>query len=238
MRRPLGRNNLPKRLLHMGRHLVYAEGTKTEPNYVESVKQELAKANGITPDDVEIVCFKTTKTKHTLELIERAEIDVASRMKRGETVHAVWIFFDKDSFDDFDEECRRIENKHVEGHYNHHNQPADENDVAWIPCYSNECFEIWVYLHFEDLHSALSRKAYIPKINSFIQARGHHKSYSKSEQNLFQFLQECGGDIEKAIRYAKRKVENLKPDEPKPNPSTGVYLFAEFFLAYIKNEPK
>ena len=38
MNRPQGRRNIPKVLIPFGRHLVYAEGTKTEPLYVEDLK--------------------------------------------------------------------------------------------------------------------------------------------------------------------------------------------------------
>ncbi len=34
--KPKGRSSLPKELLQFGRHLVYAEGTRTEPYYIES----------------------------------------------------------------------------------------------------------------------------------------------------------------------------------------------------------
>ncbi len=233
MHKPLGRGELPKQLIAMGRHLVYAEGTKTEPLYVESVKAELAAANHVDPDQIEIHCFRTSKTKHTTELLKRAERDVAKRMEKGETVHAVWIFFDKDSFDDFGEAYRSIIGKRVKGHENPHGFPADENDVAWIPCYSNECFEVWPYLHFEDLTAELPRKDYIPKINSFIHARKKKASYTKSIKNLHQFLRDCGGDVKKAIAFAKRKTKKLADMDPRPNPSTGIYIFAEFFTAYI-----
>lgn len=40
MNKPYGRRNLPTPtvLISFGRHLVYAEGTKTEPLYVEDLK--------------------------------------------------------------------------------------------------------------------------------------------------------------------------------------------------------
>ena len=234
MNKPLGRDNLPKRLIKMGRHLVYAEGTKTEPLYVESVKKELAKTYGILADQVEIHCFPARKSKHTLELVRFAEIDVQERLRKGETIHGVWIFFDRDCFDDFDKAYLRIVDKQRQGHVSPQGLAADENDISWVPCYSNECFELWVYLHFADLHAALGREDYIPKINEFLRAKNPKAEYAKNAEGLFQFLRDNGGDIKRAIRFAKRKVETLSLHAPRPNPSTGIYVFAEFFLAYIE----
>lgn len=43
-------------------------------------------------------------------------------------------------------------------------------------------------------------------------------------------LTENKGDIKKAIKFAKKLDNNSLT---KPNPSTGIYLFAEYFLAYL-----
>ena len=40
--RPKGRSNLPKELLNFGRNLVYSEGTTSEPNYVENIKESIS----------------------------------------------------------------------------------------------------------------------------------------------------------------------------------------------------
>ena len=45
---------------------------------------------------------------------------------------------------------------------------------------------------------------------------------------------EYGGDIRLVMRLMKKKDEH-NPD-PKPNPSSGIYQFAEYILAYIDNK--
>ena len=233
MLRPTQRIKQPHILLGMGRHLVYSEGTKTEPFYVQSFKNELEKNRKNKSDRAQIIFKHFRESKHTVDLVKRAESDVALRLARGEHIDAVWLFFDRDSFDDFDDAYQRIVRKRVPSHSNAHGMGGDENDIAWVACWSNECFEVWVYLHFEDLSSQLPRKDYIPKINGFIKARGHKGHYEKNKEELMPFLIECGGDMKKAIQRAKNKIRNIPDDEKRPNPSTGVYQFAEFFSAYL-----
>ena len=221
------RKNIKTERIAMGRHIVYSEGTKTEPFYVQNISEHL-------PIDLNhrniLIPKKYKDTKHTIDLLKRAENDINKERKAGKTVDGVWILFDKDSFDDFDEACKLIEGKNtkrnMDGYY------GDEHGTVWHCCYSNESFEIWPYLHFEDLSSALHRDSYIGKINSFIKNRGYNEKYKKNEKKLYDFLERNGGDVNKAIRFAKRKDDD--PHCSKTNPSTRIYDLVEFFKAYFK----
>lgn len=225
------RNNINKVLISMGRHLVYSEGTKTEPFYVENISEHL-------PIDIShrnvLIPKKYNKTKHTVELIKRAEEDVEKERKDGKSIEGVWILFDKDSFEDFDEACLKIENKNFRKNYN--GELGDEFGTVWHCCYSNESFEVWPYLHFEDLITPLSRDDYIQKINDFIKSRGCSGKYIKNNPKQFDFLIENGGDIKKAIKLAKKKDVGI--GKIKINPSTGIYEFVEFFMAYFNMKAK
>ena len=151
MRAP-SRKRIGIELISMGRHLVYAEGTKTEPQYVENISEHLK------PDPTRrnvLIPKKYSKTKHTLELIERAENDVSKERKANKSIDGVWILFDKDSFDDFNEACLEIEKKNCKK--NSDGQMADDFGTVWHCCYSNESFELWPYLHFEDSLEGLKR---------------------------------------------------------------------------------
>ena len=50
---------------------------------------------------------------------------------------------------------------------------------------------------------------------------------------LHHFLTENGGDIRKATKLMKNKDTDLYI---KPNPSSGIYQFTEFILAYIDDK--
>lgn len=222
MNRPRGRKSIPQVLIPFGRHLVYAEGTKTEPLYVEDLKVFASEELNVPKEDIEIIPVKKSKGKHTVDLVDFAVKDVEKRKSKQEIISNVWIFYDKDDFKDFDEAFRLIEEK----------DRLDPN-IDWKACWSNECFEVWVYHYFENLETPIPRDQYIKKINSFIKRNKGKEGYAKNRKDLHHFLTDNGGDIRKATRLMKNKdVSSHK----KPNPSSGIYQFTEFILAYIDHK--
>ena len=92
----------------------------------------------------------------------------------------VWCVFDRDSFppDHFDNAIRKAES------------------LGFRVAYSNEAFELWYLLHFEYLHSALSRNQYVDKLSKHL-----GKSYKKGDVFIYGLLVEKGnesGAIKKA----------------------------------------
>lgn len=233
MKGPIKRSRMPKRLFPIGRHLVYSEGTVTEPNYVSSVRKAVAKARMVNENDIALIPVPNPgkRTLHTMALFDFASKDVAKRIAYGEQVDCVWIFFDKDSFADYWKAYQAIEAKNSSDNLNKDDLPCDENGTAWIPCWSNQCFELWVYLHYEDLTGAISRHDYINKINAFIKNRGNKTmTYAKNRNGLLNLFSKTGGDSKKAIKLAKNKG-----DDPRVDPATAVFIFASYFMAYIDN---
>lgn len=231
MIKPHGRESIPKVLFGFGRHLVYAEGTKTEPLYVENLREVVSEELNVDKRLVDIVPVKMSKTKHTTELVDFAIKNVSQRREKGETIDYVWIFYDKDSFDDFDDAYKKIMDLNTKDSGKNGTVPYDAYGTSWNACWSNECFEVWVYHYFEDLSTALPRDEYIKKIDEFIKRSNPKECYTKNKHNLHSFLESCGGSMEKAIKLMKRK-DTVKCI--KPNPSSGVYKFAEYINAYLK----
>ena len=223
MNRPFGRRNIPKILVPFGRHLVYAEGTKTEPLYVEDLKVFVSEQLNVSQNDIEIIPVKTNKSHHTVDLVNFAINDVRER-RRQDIINNVWIFYDKDDYQDFDEAFRLIKK-----------QNENDGDIEWNACWSNECFEVWVYHYFENLETPIKREQYIKKINSFLKRKGCKEEYVKNMSGLHHFLTQYGGDIRKAIRLMKSKDVS---SDIKPNPSSGIYQFAEFLMTYIDDKTK
>ena len=212
--------------MSFGRHLVYAEGTKTEPLYVEDLRMLISEQLGVEKRDIEIIPVKISKTKHTCELVDYAQNDVLTRLRKNETINYVWIFYDKDCYEDFDDAYIKI--KELDSQY--------KGDISWIPCWSNECFEVWVYHYFEKLTTPLKREDYIPKINEFLKNRGCKEEYKKNRTDLHHFLTKYGGNIEKAMKFMKDMDDGR---DKKPNPSSGIYQFAEYVMTYVnKNDKK
>lgn len=228
--KPRGRKRIGQTLLSLGRHIVYSEGTVTEPSYLENVKEHLKfyldRQNTIIIDHMR-------ETKNTLELFKYAQKDVIERRKNGEQIDYVWIFFDKDHFPNFDQTCRSIEKMNDHGH-NYQGDSCDDKQTCWVPCWSNACFELWILLHFCLFQSRLGSCDYAEKINEQIKRHGHQRLYDKTLPNLYDFLLSVGGDVEKAIKHARYLINQSANSTKWGEPSTGVYRFAEYFLRYLQ----
>ena len=222
MNKPRGRKNIPLILVPFGRHLVYAEGTKTEPLYVEDLKVFVSEQLEVKKEDIEIIPVKMNKSQHTVDLVKFAINDVEKRKRNQELINNVWVFYDKDDYKDFDKAYRLIRK-----------QDELDADIEWKACWSNECFEVWVYHYFENLETPIERDRYIEKINAFLKKHKCPKEYKKNMEGLHHFLTQYGGDIRKATQLMKNKDID---SDIKPNPSSGIYQFAEFILAYIDDK--
>lgn len=84
-KRPISRNQLPRELQSIGRHLVYSEGTKTEPKYIDNIKRLIAKKYQVNHDSIEIIIANEEST-NTIYLVEMAKKDVINRLKNNETI--------------------------------------------------------------------------------------------------------------------------------------------------------
>lgn len=232
---PKGRNSLPDELIHFGRHLVYSEGTKTEPYYIEDIKECISKKYHCRTNDIEIVPVnKDGESFNTIGLVEYAEKDVKKRRNKNEKIDHVWIFYDKDSFpkDDFDNAYKKINEKNdskiknIDGfHY------EEKTSISWHSCWSNEAFELWLYLYYNYQEAALNRSQYIEKINNIPQLKQIGFNYEKNKEHIHQIFTNNGGSINKAIRNAKKLTKN-----GLNNPSTGVFLFGEYFEKYLNKD--
>ena len=102
----------------------------------------------------------------------------------------VWVVFDKDDFNDFDEAIALAEQ------YGFH--------VAW----SNQSFEYWIYLHFNHSDSALHRDDWVSKLDELFKNRGISKTgYQKNDPNIFDIVREHGS-LRAAVNSASR-MENF-----------------------------
>ena len=232
--RPKGRKNLPSELLNFGMNLVYSEGTKTEPYYVESIKRSIADKYLIQPNDIDIITVnKNNESTNTIYLVQKAIDDVNKRIKKRELIDNVWIFYDKDDFNqnDYEKAFDAINSLNNSKLPNNNGFKYDTNtNIAWHACWSNEAFELWLCLYFYYDQAVHSRDQYRQILNNIPSLKKIGFMYSKNIENIHSVLTKAGGSIEHAIKYSKK----LELINKRGNPSTGVYKFAEFFLKYMK----
>lgn len=186
------------------RFLIVCEGTKTEPHYFEALIDNHISA-------VREVMIEG-EGRATIALVDRTlEIKTELEHKNAMSFDRVWVVFDKDDFNDFNE---AIEKAHKLGFKS-----------AW----TNEAFELWYYLHFEYLDTGISRLAYIEKFQKFFRKQIGDKSfkYQKGNPKIYSLLQQYGSE-ELAKRYAKKLRElYTDTDYAKHKPCTMVDKLVE-----------
>lgn len=164
------------------RFLIVCEGERTEPNYFK----ELVKDRYSEVRSEEIV----GEGRSTCALVKRTEeIRAMLERKRQLMFDRVWVVFDKDDFNDFNEAIALAAKKG----YN----------SAW----TNEAFELWYLLHFVYLDAAISRADYIKILEAEIQkALGDERyRYKKNDAGIYSLLQRIGNE-----ELAKQRAAKLR----------------------------
>ena len=186
-----------------GQWLIVCEGTKTEPNYFAGLLEYLYKKGGrdLTPF-VEIQGLGLG-TESLVKSAERFFETIETEYGRMRLPHGnVAAVFDKDAF--------------AKGSFNHAIKLADLQQKKYsdleryIAAWSNESFELWIYLHFHFTDSAMTRHELNAKLSEIFRAGGEltgRKSYSsgiKAKETIFRDILKCGGLPARAVRNAER----------------------------------
>jgi len=195
------------------RFLIVSEGAETEPIYFKTFERILPSGT------VNIEVCGTGR--NTLSLVKEIAAIRARKEKILEyTFDEVWAVFDKDSFkrENFDNAI--------------HSCKAHRYGAAW----SNECFEIWYLLHFNDRQTGLVRE----ELFKLIEKEFHIKGYRRLKGEKGRPLHEGMAKHENqgtAIKRAKKLFQALNPTHTKPlvppsrqNPCTTVYQLVEKLL--------
>ena len=190
-------------MANCGEWLVVCEGTRTEPNYFAGL--------------LEYFCEKGGRDLSGLVEVRGLGLGAESLVRGAENFFAVVeteygklrvppgnvaAVFDRDAFG--------------KGSFNHAIKLADQQRKQYagieryIAAWSNESFELWIYLHFHFTDSAMSRHELSVKLTEIFRAGGAltgRKGYSggmKSRDTIFWDILKCGGSLEAAMKNAER----------------------------------
>ena len=162
------------------RFLIVCEGTKTEPHYFEAlIKNHISTVREVTIEG---------EGRATVALVDRTfEIKQELERKNAMSFDRVWVVFDKDDFDDFNDAIKKA------------------NKLGFQSAWTNEAFELWYYLHFEYLDTGISREAYIEKLqDAFRKKMGNDNfKYCKGNPNIYSLLQQYARE-DLAKRFARQ----------------------------------
>ena len=180
--------------------LVFCEGTKTEPDYIEALRREPTVRNSASVIRID----KEASGAVPLTLVNAAaDARVRSSQEQGE-IDEVWCLFD------------------VEWPENHPKllearARAGVSDIRLA--ISNPCFELWLVLHFRN-HTAWLDSDAAGKLR-----RKHDKSSGKGLDGS-QYMPRRA-DAARRARALTAKHAGDGREFPKDNPSSGMYLLLE-----------
>ena len=157
------------------RFLIVCEGTKTEPHYFEAlIKNYISTVREVTIEG---------EGRATVALVDRTlEIKQELERKNAMSFDRVWVVFDKDDFDDFNDAIKKA------------------NKLGFHSAWTNEAFELWYYLHFEYLDTGIGRADYIKKLEEAFKEKlgDSHFEYKKGNPDIYSLLQQyCREDLAK-----------------------------------------
>lgn len=197
--------------------LIVTEGERTEPLYFKGIQKLIKEKIGGMVEVVEApvidVYGEGCATGKLIEITERIIKDAKIMYQN------IWVVFDKDDFEDFDE---AIKNGIDKGY-----------KIAW----SNQSFEYWLYLHFNYSDSALHRNVWNEKLNDlFEQFHLGDGTYQKNYENIYDMVNTFDG-VNTAIKNAKRRMAAFRNGMDKPSeydPGTTVYELVQELKKYLE----
>lgn len=137
-----------------------------------------------------------------------------------------WVVFDKDDY--------------LDQNFNRAIQLASQNDIR--VAYSNQAFEYWLLLHFDDHNGGmLNRSEYGKKLNKILapfDVEYDHQGRKIIETDLFELMKAVDPvtsktRVNQAIIRAKRIYDNYDHRSPaKEESSTTVFMLVEELLKY------
>ncbi|MBM7560911.1 RloB family protein [Fusibacter tunisiensis] len=201
------------------RYLIVCEGSKTEPNYFEGIREQIHKKYGrkvrVSKINAERIEIDGTG-RNTEDLVKYA---IRKRRDAEIPYGHVWCVFDRDSFTD-----QQFNNAIV---------CCKSNNIgaAW----SNESIELWFLLHFEYLNTGISREQYVEKLNRYFELYNINQGkYEKNIPDIYKNLVKFGS-LDNAIKNARKltKMYNDEDTSANRNPSTMVYQLVEELFEYL-----
>lgn len=150
----------------LGTCLIITEGTETEVNYFENMKKIINNRYRNREIQENYPIKVEGKGRSTSVLVNEA-----IKRKNRENFSKVWVVFDKDDNSDFDKAIKLAKENNIE--------------VAW----SNESFELWLLLHFQDLKVGIKREQYLSNLNNHFKNNNiNNGEYNKNIENIFDIM--------------------------------------------------
>ena len=211
--------------------LIICEGEKTEPNYFTSLIKFLNENGHKKIEAIPPVGEGKNTTSLVKSVEEYFEYADAQYSKMNIPFANIILVFDKDSFknEQFNDAIKMAKKFKKE-------KGIERLIVAW----SNESFELWLYLHFYLVETALTRTDYNNKLTDILRTRGvftQKESYErdgKKSTTMFWDITNSGGSLKNALINSKILLDRYN-DKSNPAKSNPVTMVCEAVLELAKD---
>jgi hypothetical protein len=191
------------------RILIVCEGSKTEPQYFDEIRQELRLPTA------HIYVMGASDGNDPLSVVRYAEKIFLNgdphRSISPRIFDQIWVVFDRDEHHSYHDALRLV------GQLNLSMKNDTQSKVPFEIIASVPCFEIWLLLHYEDVLAPLSRSDVYQRL------RRHIPQYDKGSHGLWR---RTNSQVlvakERAIKIALQK--NRSDDD---GPYTDLHLFVD-----------
>ena len=187
------------------RILIVTEGEKTEPQYLNEIRRQ---------ERIPSAHVVVLNSRDGTEPIQIVEYAIQSFHEHNREFEHVFAVFDRDehrTYHDALNACRKITLKNDE-----------KKRIPIRAISSNPFFELWLLLHYEDIHHLFHRDEIIDRLKRYIPA------YEKAFVGTFALTQPALGD---ALARAKRLQERHSPENDTEGPYTNVDDVVQLLLS-------
>lgn len=204
--------------------LIVCEDENTEPYYFNQFKEMFLE---ILPK--ETVFLRSVGTgRNSLGVVEQAILHRKRLIEEsGKEVDQTWAVFDKDDLDKTEGNVKNFIKAFELG-------KLEDINIA----YSNECFELWLLLHFEDVdtESEIPRAELYRRLENAIKAKDTSFNYKHGDNNVIDFVREVGNEQDAIIRAQMlEKFHIAKKNTPiSSNPTTLVYKLVKELREWLQ----
>ena len=181
------------------RILIVSEGSQTEPNYFKEIRSTyrlhtahvVVRPSELGTEPIQVV-------QYAQHLFEKGDPHKKIQPRAFEQVYAVFDRDDHRRYSNALDKAKSLDRKLR----NDARQSVIFQAIASVPC-----FELWLLLHFEDIHSSQSRRDVIQRL------KRHIPSYEKGINNAFEITRK---HLPEAIGRAERlaRIHTAYSDGP------------------------
>jgi hypothetical protein len=182
------------------RVLIVCEGSKTEPNYFNEIRRELRLPT------TRVLAIPSEAGSEPMRVVSYAE----DLFRNGDRHHRIdkkafdriFVVFDRDEHKNYHAALDRADS--LDGTMrNEEKTPVSFEAIVSVPC-----FELWLLLHYQDVHAPITR------FKALEELQRHFPAYAKNARNVYADLKAYLANADRRARELSQKNSPRNGEEP------------------------